>query len=296
MLLKPITIKAPFNERYTLVIDSDLKAVNAVMQSKTQLRWDLTVLKTDNTSVEIRLILLDQVLLEANNPLVHEVAKLTKTFSRMYNELHLLLDHKGIIIDIFNSAEILTKWRQTKKELEALAESSPDIKSIITLNDNIFESKEQLIATVQRSEFFLLYFNTIYGNNVPTSNPNVMMPNFLNTANVNWEKRISLLDDTNDKEIEIGLSSKPVFLPKDFTERAYGQFRDQLDIKKLKPNLSEKGIYIIDNTNGKLLNAHLIRQETADVEELFNKLEYKFYCDAYADKAIKNMEALSTMN
>jgi hypothetical protein len=282
-----IKINRPFSEQYTLDIYSDLMAVDAKMDSHTQIRWDFNVIKVEENFVEIRLILLDQILLKANNPLIKEIARLTSTFSRMYNELHLIIDHKGNILEVINMSSILAKWNQTKIELSKIAESTPEIKDIIILNDSIFLDKENLKGYIQRSEFFMLYFNSIFGNKLPYDNANTIMPNFLNTANVNWQKKI-IAAEIRKTIAEVELKTTPFFAQKDFNERAYSQFKNKMDISKIIPSLKETGNYKIDIDSGKVIEAVLKREEVADKEILYTKLEYRFVSDSMLKIMVKN--------
>jgi hypothetical protein len=274
-----VKINRPFSEQYTLDIHSDLMAVDAKMGSHTQIRWDFNVIKVEENFVEVRLILLDQILIKANNPLIKEIARLTHTFSRMYNELHLIIDHKGNILEVINMSSILTKWNQTKIELSKIAEGTPEIKDIIILNDSIFFNKENLKGYIQRSEFFMLYFNSIFGNKLPYDNAHTIMPNFLNTANLNWQKKI-IASDIRKGIADVELKTTPFFVQKDFNERAYSQFKNKMDISKIIPSLRETGNYKIDIDSGKVIEAVLKREEVADNDMLYTKLEYRFVSDS----------------
>jgi hypothetical protein len=274
-----IKINKPFSEQYTLDIYSDLMAVDAKMNSQTQIRWDLNVIKVEESFIEMRLVLLDHVLLKANNPLIKEISKLTSTFSRMYNELHLVIDHKGNILEVLNLSSILAKWGQTKFELSEIANGAPEIKDIIILNDSIFLNKNNLITNLQKSEFFMLYFNSIFGNKLPYHNVNFIMPNFLNTANLNWEKKITC-KETKSNMADLEIITTPLFVQKDYNERAYSQFKNKMDIKKIIPSLLETGSYAIDIDSGKVFEATLKREEVADEQNLYSKLEYKFMSDS----------------
>ncbi len=290
MVQTKIRIQDTFSEQYTLEITSSMMAVNAIMNSLTRVRWDLNIITVKEDFVELRLILLEHVLVEANNPLIKEIARLTSTFSRMYNELHLVIDHAGTIMEVVNMPSILAKWQAVKAELSEIAKNAPEVKDIIILNDSIFTNRENLIGYLQKSEFFLLYFNSIFNNRLPFDNIKFIMPNFLNTANLNWQKKITA--ESQDKNIAALLvSARPVFVQSDFNERAYSQFKNSLDIKKLTPVLSEEGTYLIDTANGKVLEAFLKREEIVDEKQLFSRLEYKFISDSRHKEINKTTKA-----
>jgi hypothetical protein len=110
------------------------------------------------------------------------------------------------------------------------------------------------------------------------------MGNVLNTTNLNWEKKITPVQSAGKDIMNLELESKPVFMPKDFINRAYSQFKDKLDHSRINPKISETGFYTIDVTRGKVLKASLKREEIADPELLFAKLEYQFIADELEKK------------
>ncbi|WP_312076428.1 hypothetical protein [Chryseobacterium sp.] len=274
-------IKKLFSEQYTLIIDSDIKAVNVHMTSSSQMRWDFSILNISEEYCEIKLILLDHILLESNNPLIKEVASLTNAFSRLYNELQLRVDHQGKILEILNMHVITSKWKQTKQEMENIAANNPEIKNAIILNDNVFGNKNKLVENIQSSEFFLLFFNKVYGKKIPGRFSENSL-NIFNSANVNWSYHLSLAHNPllSSDEIIIESSAEPsILLNIGFYNRAYIQFANQIDIKKLDTSLIEKGIYRIEKSTGRIIEASLSREEIAHPEDLYAKLKYTFYSD-----------------
>lgn len=276
-----LKIKNTFSEQYTLIIDSDIKAVNVHMTSRSQLRWDFTVLKINEDHIEIKIILLDHILLEANNPLIKEVAALTNAFSRLYNELYLKVNTEGKVTEVLNMNIIRSKWKQTRAEMEKIAEINPDIKNAIVLNDNIFEDETKLMEGIQNNEFFLMYFNKIYGRKIPGSYKGNAL-NFFNSANVHWSFDLKNISNPllSSDEMIVEISGEPsVLLNIGFYNRAYIQFSNQIDVSKLETALQEKGIYRVDQYTGRIIEASLTREEIADPENLYTKLKYTFYSD-----------------
>jgi len=274
-------IKDKFSEQYTLTIESDIKAVNVHMTSKSQLRWDFSVLKIDEDFVEVKIIQLDHILLESNNPLIKEIAALTNAFSRLYNELYLKINSEGKVTEVLNMEIIRSKWQHTKAEMEAIAENNPDIKNAIVLNDNIFQNPLKLIEGIQNNEFFLMFFNKIYGRKIPGSYKENAL-NLFNSANVHWSYNLKNVSNPllSSDEMIVELSGEPsVLLNIGFYNRAYVQFANQIDTKKLNTSLNERGIFRVDQTTGRIIEASLNREEIADPENLYNKLKYTFYSD-----------------
>ena len=178
-----ILIRQPFSEQYTLTIQSELDGVDVFITSEVQLRYDFHVLRVDDKQLEIRLVQLDNVLLEANNPMVREVAQVSQLFGRMYNELHLLLDHSGKVIDVLNNAFILSKWKQTNAEMDKHIAANDDLKNAIILNDNIFTDPEKIKIAVQANEFLRIYFGQVYNKDLP-KRETIKGSNIFNTENM----------------------------------------------------------------------------------------------------------------
>ncbi|MBC9797865.1 hypothetical protein [Sinomicrobium weinanense] len=278
-----ISIKQPFAERYTLTIDSDLMAVNMNMKSKAQIRWDFRVLNVDSIGgdMEVELIQLDNILLESNNPMVKEVSAMSRIFGRMYNELHLTLDKSGKIMDVLNMDLILRKWKQTKREMQEVVEENDDLKQVINLNDEIFQNQANLKAAIQASEFFSVCFGEIYGEYIHTQKT-VVKPNFLNTANVQWAYSIYTdNDNTYDSGcISIYAKADPHGgLGQGFNQRAYKNFSQQIDVGKLEPVLAEHITFGVERQTGKLLEALVRKEEIAQQESLYTKMNYHVISD-----------------
>lgn len=274
-------IKDKFSEQYTLIIDSDIRAVNVHMTSKSQLRWDFSVLNVEDDFIEVKIIQLDHILLKSNNPLIKEIAALTNAFSRLYNELYLKINAEGKVTEVLNMDIIRSKWQHTKAEMEFIAENNPDIKNAIILNDNIFQNPLKLMEGIQNNEFFLIFFNKIYGRKIP-GNYKENALNVFNSANVHWSFDLKNISNPllSSDEMIIELSGEPsVLLNIGFYNRAYVQFANQIDTRKLDTSLSEKGIFRVDQTTGRMIEASLTREEIADHENLYNRLKYTFYSD-----------------
>ncbi|ASK32134.1 hypothetical protein CEY12_19415 [Chryseobacterium sp. T16E-39] len=274
-------IKNTFSEQYTLIIDSDIKAVNVHMISRSQLRWDFTVLEVGGDYIKVKIIVLDHILLEANNPLIKEIAALTNAFSRLYNELYLKINTEGKVVEVSNMDVIRSKWQQTRVEMEKIAENNPEIKNAIVLNDNVFQDEKKLIEGIQNNEFFLMYFNKIYGRKIP-GNYKENALNFFNSATVHWSfdlKNISNPLLSSDEVIVELLGEPSILLNIGFYNRAYIQFANQIDVSKLETSLKEKGIYRSEQSTGRIIEASLTREEIADPDNLYAKLKYTFYSD-----------------
>jgi hypothetical protein len=283
-MLNQIKILKPFFARYTLLVESDMKAVNVVMTSKVQIRWDFRVVAVEENFVEIELLMLDNILLESNNPLIKEIAGISQIFGRMYNELHLITDHKGKILKVLNMGLIKSKWAQTKTDMQAIAENNAELKSVISLNDALFTNEEKLRAGIQGSEFFMVYFSEVYSNKLPFARNDIEKNNFFNTIKMPWDYNVQI---QNNKQLENAgptviaevIATPANKLKSDFYQQAYAQFAGQIDITTLHTNMSEVGTYIIEKETGKLLEALLQRNEIADTQKLFTKMTYTLLAD-----------------
>lgn len=272
---KRIGIFKIFSEQYTMYIDTDLYGVNVKMNSKAKLRWDFTVIEVRQDEIEVKLILLDHILLNTDSPIVKETAALTQVFSRLYNELHMVIDQTGTIKKINNLDVIRDKWKDVKKEMLVIAERTPDIKNAIQLHDGIFNNESRLIQGVQYGEFFSIYFNKFFNKDLPKSEI-LTGTNWFKTANVSWRYSYEVVKDYNhsDNNLTIHLKGTPSGgLGAGFYQRAYLQFSQMKDVGNLTTELEESGKYEIEEDTGRLIQAKVSRNEVAD-EDLYMKMTY----------------------
>lgn len=292
MKSKVLKICRPFSEQYTMYIDTDLYGVNVKMESKTKLRWDFTVISISEEEIEVKLLLLDHVLLYTDNPIVKETATMTQVFSRMYNELHLIIDQSGTIRKILNLHVVRDKWKDVKKEMLAIAERTPDIKNAIQLHDSIFNDESRLIQGIQYGEFFMIYFNKFFNKNLPKAEV-LTGTNWFNTANVTWRYTYEITRDYSNSDNNIILEVKGFpseVLGAGFYQRAYFQFSQMKDIGKLTTELNESAKYEIEEETGRLIQARIYRNEIAD-SDLYMKLTYTLMCEQILkDKLQKEQE------
>lgn len=279
---KQILIREVFNEQYTLLIESEINGVDVYVTSKVQLRYDFHVLKIENDHVEIRLVQLDNKLLETNSPMVKEVAVVSQVFGRMYNELHLILDYSGKVISVLNYDLILSKWKQTKAEMEQHIAGNPDLQHAIVLNDNIFTDPEKIKIAVQANEFFPVYFGSIFGINLPASK-SIPGTNIFNTANMTWNMKIEAPAYLSNHSESIRVVAR--FNPKDsltngFYNTAYKQFEDKINIKDLSVKLEQSETRQIDFSTGKLEKATITKSEIVDEKKLYNIVNYSMFSDS----------------
>lgn len=270
-----IRFQQPFSEKYRLIIDADNKGVNVAMQSKTQIRWNFRVISSKDDRTEIELLLLDNLLLESNNPLLKDLAQMSQVFGKMYSELHLIINPQGEVLEILNLALIQGKWERTKSEMQAIINEHPEIKDVILLNDAIYQDPEKIKAAIQGSEFFMLYFHHIYGSPIPTGRKEMKLPNLLNTAFLDWEFSWFVNEEmpVKESEVVVTLRAKPVELSEEWYQEAYKPFAELINIRQLRTDLAENGNFHFDLRTGKLLEAKLFRKEVAD-KDLFCKITY----------------------
>lgn len=279
-----ILIREPFSEQYTLTIQSELNGVDVFVTSTVQLRYDFHVLKVNHEHLEIRLVQLDSVLLEANNPMVKEVAQISQVFGRMYNELHLLLDHSGKVIHVLNHDFILAKWKQTKAEMDEHIAANDDLNNAIILNDHIFTDPDKIKIAVQANEFLRIFFGQIYNKDLPATEI-IKGTNIFNTQNMEWRLNISssvpLPASAAIQSLTITTITEPASaINTSFVKSAYSQFAGKIELKELQPKLSQYETRIIAFQSGKLQEAEVDKLEIADEKKLYNKLRYTLKSDS----------------
>ncbi|RQE00795.1 hypothetical protein [Prevotella intermedia] len=288
-----LNIKEPFVEQYVMIVESNMKAINIHLISRTLMRWDFNVLKVNDYQIELRLILLENKLLDSNNPIVKDIYLVSQLFSKIYGELHLILNMQGKVIDILNKDTIIEKWKELKSDISYNLENE-SIRDIIKLNDGMFSNPEKVKAAVQANDLLMAYFANIYGHRIPYKG-GVTKSNFFNTTNVDWAFFYKSMGYNKEEEgnVHIKVEGHPSFyLTRLFYSNAYSQFRDKIDIHKLNTELKEEANYQINEKTGRLIEASIIRREIADPENLYVEYAYELMCnDIFKEKMrIKDLE------
>lgn len=267
-----VQISQPFREIYLLEIEMESKMINALLQSRTEVRYDFSVLHVANGVIECRLLQLDTFIKEANNDLVREVAEVTAAFNRMFSELHLKISRSGQVIEILNLDLILGKWDQTKLLLRSAAAKNEDLSKLILANDALFTEPSRILAAIQANEFIQVYFGEVFGQELPAGKK-VNKMNFFSTTFIDWELWISE-KSAAPTQVWVTATAKPLNKPgSDFCKAAYRQFEDKLNLKNLQPALSEESQHVVEKATGRLMEARIVREETA-APELYNKLKF----------------------
>jgi hypothetical protein len=277
-----IRFRQPFSEKYTLTITTDILAGHFPIQTKAQIRWALRVINVnDYGHAEIELITIENRLIETNNPNFNELAALNQAFARMYSEIHVKLDPRGKLLDVVNLPVILSKWEQTKSEMQSIEKEAPALQGIIQLNDDIFAKPEKVKLAIEHNEFFNIYFHLIYGEELPAKGLRRKHRNLFNSADVSWQYFADADPDSLDEGIftDVEIRGMPIgIMPEEWINEAYGKF-DIAGLPKLNPQLMEKGNYRFVSASGKLLKATLVKEEIAHPDFIRGKMIYKLKGD-----------------
>lgn len=270
-----IQIKACFQAQYTLMIEMESVLINASMKSKTEIRYDFSVLSLSENWFECRLVQLDIFIHEANNTLINEVAELTGAFNRMFNELHLKVDHSGVVLQVINLELIRSKWKQTKELMQQAANRNPDIRDLISISDNLFTSEDKIQAAIQGNEFIQTYFGYAFDKQFPLSWQDSNRTNFFSTSylpfSINVEER---KQNSGRDEVQIITQASPaVVLDNNFKKNAYKSFEDKIDLTSVKPDIKELADHLIERSSGKLIRAQVSKQELVE-NNLFTKTAF----------------------
>lgn len=277
-LARQLFLREPFSQRYRLTIRTDVLAGSLPIQTVTEIRWDFRVLTVGEDGAEIELLTLDNELVETNNPYLKDLARMNQAFARMYSEIRVVVDRSGRVLRLLNEPVIRRKWEATKREMEDIQQGSDAIRGIVQLNDDLFTSPEKMIAAVQHNEFFDLYFGQVYGQRLPGEGPNRTRWNQFQQAELEWG--YDLAPSQNGAEVIVEVKGFPLTrLDKTWIKKAYGAFQN-IDLERLRPRLSELGRYVIEQATGRLKEAYLLKEEVADPQLVYAKMEYTLTSEA----------------
>ena len=281
-----IRFRQPFSEKYTLTIATDILAGYFPIQTKTQIRWSLRVINVSNYGhAEIELITIENRLIETNNPNLKDLAALNQAFARMYSEIQVILDPRGKLLEVVNLPVILSKWEQTKSEMQGIEKEAPVLQDIIQLNDDIFAKPEKVKLAIEHNEFFNIYFHLIYGEELPAAGLRRKHRNLFNSADVSWQYFAEVDPDSPDDDLftDVEIRGMPTgAMTQEWINEAYGKFEIE-GRPQLNPRLMEKGDYRFESASGKLLKATLVKEEIAHPNFLRGKMIYKLKSDDHGE-------------
>lgn len=286
---KKIIFKKPFREQYTLTIASEVNAIDTSISSTIELRYDFQVLKIEESHIEVRLLVLDNKIIAANSPLVQEVANVSQVFGRMYNELHLILSLDGKVKEVLNTHLILSKWMETKKEMQKHIAGNPDMEQVISLNDTIFTDPEKVKLAVQANEFFMVYFGQVFNEKLPIVK-SVHGTNIFSTANMDWSVTIKELPTSSTtKDICVISTAFPKNGYTDgFINAAYFQFKEKIKIQPQNIKMEQIEERYFELETGKLKKGAVKKEEIVDSVSLYQKFSYKMISDSEREFHIEN--------
>jgi len=280
---KKIRIRLPFREQYTLSIVSEVNAVDSVITSTVEIRYDFQVIEVKENDLEVRLLLLESKVVKTNNPMVKEVAQVSQVLGRMYNELHLILSHTGKILEVLNTDLILSKWEDTKSEMKKHISGNQDMQNVISLHDNLFNSPEKVKTAAQANEFFAVFFGHIYDADLPFTKK-IVGTNVFNTANLEWnivcEPTIPLPAKDLQTVVVSTKASPQLPLSDGFCNAAYHQFADKIKISPMNIRMSQEELRHIDYETGRIKKSSIIKSEVVYPDKLYHKISFSLLSDA----------------
>ncbi|MDR2951305.1 MAG: hypothetical protein LBV71_19120 [Prevotella sp.] len=272
---KRIEFKKPFVEKYRLTITSDIQTGNMPIQSKAVIRWEVKVKSVDENHINIEIIMLDNELIEYNNPLVKSMADMNKVLSGMWSELDLVLDKRYKLVKVNNLELLKEKWEWIKSEMKNLLSEEPELISrIIDLNDRNFENQDVVVNLIQNSEFFLIYFHHVFGSSYNSVSDRVKNKNIFNTALIDWSYRVDRVNTSDDIYLFNVEGYVETSLNRNWVKESYKAFT-HLDLDRIQPVMTEEGEYRIDEETGKIVTAYLKKKEIAHPKILHGTIRYE---------------------
>ena len=274
-----ISIKESFTNKYKLIISSDFMIGNMPILTTTEIRWEIKVKDITKDKIRIEILTLSNQLINSNNPLVTSASDTSQVFSKMYNELDLIITQNCQILKILNLDLIKEKWSWLKKDLEAIKKQDPMIAHVITLNDEQFKDSNTILKAIQNNEIFTILFHHIFGKGYHSVSDLIEKRNLFNTAFVKWKFRIDRQENTNGDSDIIkvnGFLETP--LNKQWIKEFYKDF-SHLDLDNIKPIMEESGTYKLDKKTGMVMEAELTKQEIIHPKILYATIKYNLSKD-----------------
>lgn len=288
---KRIKIRQPFRDQYTLSIDAEVNAIESTILSTVEIRYDFQVLSIKEDFVEVRLLVLESKVVKANNPMVKEVAQVSQVFGRMYNELHLQIAPSGKVLKVLNTDFILSKWAETKAEIQKHISGNAELEQAITLHDEIFNNADKVMIAVQANEFFAMYFGHVYDTDLPAAKK-IFGTNIFNTANLEWNLKSecnSTLPVQGKETLIVNTKAYPQLpLSDGFCNAAYHQFKDKIKIDPVQIKMIQDEERLVEYESGRLRRSDVSKMEEVNPEKLYHKFKFTMVSDGEKQTLEKN--------
>lgn len=263
-------LQAGITQKYLCTIDSDIQIGTMNVVTTTECRWVVTVKQITEHAYRLEILTLDNRIIAANNPSVHDVAALNNLFKEIYNELDVTVDHKGNVVGVNNSLQVKDKWLRVRGQLKTLTANEESIASVVRLNDDIFDHDANLLHTIRAMEFFEIFFNGVYNERIPYIN-RVNRKSKFQAVDIDWSIRYNF--ENNDQNTVVFEGENEKRLSPEWLRNAYGHFTF-LEPATLVPLISSKGRYKINGDTGLVAEATYQTQEIVHVQLLYNKIKY----------------------
>lgn len=266
-----LVFKESHTAKYNLRIKTDTVIGGVVLKSEAEITWLIQININPKGDFKLNLITLDHRLISYSNPMLREIADISQTFGRLYNDLELLMSEEGKIEKILNYDTIVKKWEYLKKDLDKLSMEA-NLTEIIKLNESTLENEQKVIANIMQTEFFAVFFNLYYSEYIPNTTSEYKTYNLLNTHLVKWRYHLSL-NELKDKTKIVKQEGKLAeSLDKKWFNKAYENFM-HIDLENKKAILKDEAQYHLGDKNQVLLGK-IIKSEIVDTNFLYAKYEY----------------------
>lgn len=259
-------------KKYLLTIHSTLNIGGIISENTVEVRWMLTLKNIYPESYEFELITIDNTIIKTNNNGFKEIHKLVTQMQKALNELSFTTNKKCKVIEVINLKVIKEKWQSVKAEMVEYNNNMTTLQEVFSIQEKNFETKGGVEKMVNDTEFFEIYFNSIYGTKLPFKIKK-SIPNIYRTCNIPFS--INYTDQKIDEQFrDIHISGVPLDINTDFIKNAYGKF-PFIEIEKVQPQYNYVGYYRINLQDGFLEHGTLTLEEKI-TEKLNAKITYKF--------------------
>lgn len=278
-----IRFQKPFIEKYTLTQVSDMTLGSMVIQTTTEIRWELKLLLINSSSYNIELNTINTTLVATNNANLRQLSALNNAFKKMFNEVELEISLKGELLKINNLGLIRKKWEQVKRDMDAAQSKFHNLQKMIDAQDAIFSSDQSIMDAIRNDEFFLCYLHKFMGIKPPSQVTSVNKSLFMqNEYRIDYNFQLNSSLPTYSSDYQLAFDSSAYGIDGvEWKKKAYSGLPFLDDVKVLKPTIREKGNYLFDTQTGKLLLGTFSRQETAHPEFLKGTITYSLKADSY---------------
>jgi len=155
--MKKLQFLTTGTKKYKFTLEGEMGLNVMYSKTKTETSWVLQVNNISGNRYIIDLVAYDIFLKECDNEGFRELFQVTRQFQKLYDEIKVITDWEGNLVEVLNQKQLIEKWKQIKIETIQYFNDDMNLDDFFSVNDEEFAKPEFLHRIIREVEFFFLY-------------------------------------------------------------------------------------------------------------------------------------------